>query len=275
MYLTLLKALKEKLHTDAQQQHRVPGLSTSPWLVPKDCLVLRKFCFQCITSWFQTLSEMHVKAINADDNWSGLPGKTTRLHHTQTTYPNAQISPWTFTKANHFDWTRHPFHLLPRSSAELPHNFSQCKLPKHQTQLTFQWRFRSPVPPAQGCWWFRPAPGIEAWRRSSGMRLGIRTGLVRPGREATPQPGQPYGQPWWGSSEFVILGETPPCSKNSGREEKPLFSWPALRVMIPSKAELLSRVVWPRGTVGCCLLSSSHYLPVRDGETEGRGKAVH
>lgn len=40
-------------------------------------------------------------------------------------------------------------------------------------------------------------------------------------------------------------------------------------------AELLSCVAGPRGTVGCCLLSSSHYLPVRDGETEGRGKAVH
>ncbi len=145
-----------------------------------------------------------------------------------------------------------------RASAELPHNFSQCKLPKRQTQLTFQWRFRSPALPMQGCWWFHPAPGIEAWRRSSGRHLGIRSGLVRPGREATPQPGPPYGQPWWGSSEFVILGETPPCSRNSGCEEKRLFSWPALRVMIPSRSwaiELCSRAQGNSGLLPPLLLS--------------------
>ncbi len=273
MYLTLLKALKEKLHTDAQQQHRVPGLSTSPWLVPKDCLVLRKFCFQCITSWFQTLSEMH-ESINADDNWSGLPGKTTRLHHAQTTYPNAQICPWTFIKANHFDWTRHPFHLLPRSSAELPHTFSQCKLPKHQTQLTFQWRFRSPAPPAQGCWWFRPAPGIEAWRRSSGMRLGIRSGLCDQDEKQHHNRGNltvshggvrvsllsweklhPAAELWtWGEAALLLA---------STQGYDPIQSW------------AIEPCSGTQGNGGLLPPLLSHYLPVRDGETEGRGKAVH
>lgn len=36
MYLTLLKALKEKQHTAAQQQYEVAGLSSSTWLVLKD-----------------------------------------------------------------------------------------------------------------------------------------------------------------------------------------------------------------------------------------------
>lgn len=141
-------------------------------------------------------------------------------------------------KANHFDWTRNPFHLLARSgtSTEVSATFIKQLIKQFQTQLTFQWRFRPPVAPTPGCWWSRPALGIAAWRRNSGRRLGIRSGLVRPGQEAIPQPGPSYAQPWWGSSEFVLLGETPPCSRNSGRDKMWLFSWPALRVMIPSRS---------------------------------------
>ncbi len=61
-----------------------------------------------------------------------------------------------------------------------------------------------------------------------------------------------------GSSEFVILGETPPCSRNSGCEEKRLFSWPALRVMIPSRSwaiELCSRAQGNSGLLPPLLLS--------------------
>lgn len=119
---------------------------------------------------------------------------------------------------------------LPRKSQQLLSSSSLNRF-VHQTQLTFQWRFHSPVAPTPGCWWSRPTPGIAAWQRNSDRRLGIRSGLVQPGQEAKPQSGPPYAQPWWGSSEYVLLEETPPCS-----EEKRLFSWPALRVMIPSRS---------------------------------------
>lgn len=119
---------------------------------------------------------------------------------------------------------------LPRKSQQLLSSSSSNRF-VHQTQLTFQWRFHSPVAPTPGCWWSRPTPGIAAWQRNSDRRLGIRSGLVRPGQEAKPQSGPPYAQPWWGSNEFVLLEESPPCS-----EEKRLFSWPALRVMIPSRS---------------------------------------
>lgn len=122
--------------------------------------------------------------------------------------------------------------------------------------------------PTAGCWWSRPTPGIAAWQRNSGRRLGIRSGLVWPGQEAVPQPRPPYVQPWWGSSEFVPLEETTPCSRNSGRDDKRLFSWPALRVMIPSRSwaiEPCSRAQGNGGLLPPLLLSLPPEMEKRRG----------